>query len=105
MKRIAVFLALALMLPPSGRAADSGRCYSSRDADLKNQCLAITRQDKSRCYAIRDSDMKNACLAELGNDRSRCYSIRDRDRRQGCLARFQGGGAWNRFPACRGIAP
>jgi hypothetical protein len=67
-------------------ADDSARCYAIRDPDLRNACLAVTRDGMSRCYSIQDVDARQICLARLSGDRSRCYSVRDEDLRAACLA-------------------
>lgn len=87
MKRIKLLVLLAALLPAAGWA-DSSRCYSIKDADKKNDCLASTNSNTSYCYSIKDSDMKSSCLARVGNQQSRCYSIKDQDDKQRCLADF-----------------
>ena len=87
MKLFISVLAITTLLPALAWA-DSSRCYSIKNSDLKNHCLATTKHEKSRCYSIKDSDMKNSCLAEVGNQRSRCYSIKNPDQKQRCLAGF-----------------
>ena len=77
-----------VILAPDVCWADASNCYSIKDADLKNSCLAVTKNEKARCYSIKDRDLKNGCLAQVGNETSRCYSIKDRDQKQRCLAEF-----------------
>ena len=83
---MAIFLLAACWNMPQAWADDSVRCYSIRDADWRNACLAETRDSKSRCYSIKDADRKQLCLAQITGERSRCYSIRDHDLRASCLA-------------------
>ena len=74
------FLVVAI-LAPNISWADTSNCYSIKDSDLKNSCLAVTKNEKSRCYAIKGRDLKNICLAQVGKEKSRCYSIKDRDQK------------------------
>jgi hypothetical protein len=78
----------ALALAPIVSFGASSQCYSIKDSDLKNQCLAETRNEKSRCYSIKNADLKNSCLARVGGNKSQCYSIKDKDQKQRCLADF-----------------
>jgi hypothetical protein len=87
MKILISFLGISV-LAPAISWADASNCYSIKSPDLKNHCLATTKDEKSRCYAIKDPDMKNSCLAKVGKEKSRCYSIKDRDQKQRCLAAF-----------------
>lgn len=65
---------------------NESRCYSIRDADQKNHCLAMAKGQSSYCYSIRDSDLKNVCLAQTKSQKSYCYSIRASDLKNQCLA-------------------
>ena len=49
---------------PSQKKKDT-YCYSIREADSKNLCLAQIKNQKSYCYSIQSSDIKNQCLAIL----------------------------------------
>ena len=40
-------------------------CYSIREPDSKNLCLAQIKNQKSYCYSIQSNDIKNHCLAIL----------------------------------------
>ena len=40
----------------------------------------------SECYSLKDADQKNACLAEAKADTPYCYRIKAGDRRDACLA-------------------
>lgn len=42
--------------------------------------------NQSYCYSIKDSDNKNYCLARLTGQQSYCYSIKASDRKSECLA-------------------
>jgi len=83
---MAIFLALGFCNTPQAWADESSRCFSIRDSDLRNACLASTRGSKSRCYSIKDADRKWLCLAQVIGERSRCYSVHDHDLRTFCLA-------------------
>lgn len=64
----------------------ASECYSIKEPDRKNYCLAVTTDKPSYCYAIKSPDAKNACLAEVKHKRSYCYSIKATDLRNQCLA-------------------
>ena len=68
--------------------AQASECYSIRDADMKNQCLAVTQNRLTNCYSIKNPDLKNSCLAQVKNHKSSCYSIKDKDQKNRCLANF-----------------
>jgi len=40
-------------------------CFSVKDADTKNMCLANVMKEKSYCYSIKLHDMKQQCLAQV----------------------------------------
>lgn len=61
-------------------------CYTIREIDSKNYCLAKTHNQSSYCYNIHNSDIKNYCLAVLHNQRSYCYNIRNNDMKNMCLS-------------------
>ena len=67
------------------RASES-HCYSIRDNDRKNVCLATAKQQASYCYSVQDADTKNVCLAQVKGQRSNCYSVRNADLKNQCLA-------------------
>jgi hypothetical protein len=75
-------LALGLMIA-SVAYAD---CYSIKNADNKNVCLAKTKNKSGYCYSVRDADIKNNCLAEVKQKRSYCYNIRNNELKNECLA-------------------
>lgn len=77
---------LVLAAAPQPALASESSCYSIRDADRKNVCLAMAKQQASYCYSVRDSDDKNMCLAQVKGQRSQCYSIRSADLKNQCLA-------------------
>jgi len=71
---IAIGVAL-LLTSPKLHAIDS-HCYSIKNSDQKNYCLAIAKNQESYCYSIRESDSKNLCLAQIKKQKSYCYSIK-----------------------------
>ena len=79
-------LLAVILLGPAQAATDPSRCYAIRDADMRNACLAETRDDKGQCYAIKDHDRRQLCLAQTTGQKSTCYNVRDKDRRWACLA-------------------
>lgn len=81
-----IFLLAANGLSPVQAANDPSRCYAIREPDLRNACLAETRDSKGQCYAIRDPDRRQLCLAQTTSQKSICYNVRDKDRRAACLA-------------------
>lgn len=78
----------AAFIPSISVAGNPARCYSISDQDQKNQCLAVTQNQKAFCYSIKNSDLKNSCLAQVGGEKNRCYSINDRDQKERCLAEY-----------------
>ncbi|MGB4021102.1 MAG: hypothetical protein WBL30_02800 [Limnohabitans sp.] len=40
-------------------------CFSVKDADTKNMCLANVMAQRSYCYSIKTNDMKQQCLAQV----------------------------------------
>ena len=79
---------LCLGLAVNAAGANPTYCYSMKDADARNLCLAQNRSQKSYCYSIRESDARNYCLATVGGGKSYCYSIRNSDERNFCLSKF-----------------
>ena len=80
-------LLLWLFITPACAAVSD--CYSIKDHDRKNLCLATSTNQQSYCYSMRDSDGKNVCLARLTLQKSYCYSIRANDTKSECLALFR----------------
>jgi hypothetical protein len=82
------FVAVGLVLlftTPKVHANDS-HCYSIKNSDQKNYCLALAKHQHSYCYSIHESDAKNLCLAQIKNQKSYCYSIKSSDSKNQCLA-------------------
>lgn len=75
--------------PGTPALASESACYSIRDADRKNMCLAQAKNQESYCYSIRHSDDKHMCLAVVKKRRSDCYSIRSNDQKNMCLAQVK----------------
>ena len=44
--RLPYLLFIAALASPSGWA-DANKCYSIKDVDMKNDCLAVTKNDKN----------------------------------------------------------
>ncbi len=81
------WVAAVLALGPWAVAmAGESNCYSIKDADQKNHCLALAKRQDSYCYSIRADDAKNLCLAQTKGQKSYCYSIRSSDTKNQCLA-------------------
>lgn len=88
--RRAAALALSIAWATGTTAlANESACYSIRDADRKNMCLAQAKRQESYCYAIRNADDKHMCLAVVKNRRSDCHSIRSNDQKNMCLAQVK----------------
>ena len=68
----AIGLLAVILLGPAQAATDPSRCYAIRDADMRNACLAETRDDKGQCYAIKDHDRRQLCLAQTTGQKSTC---------------------------------
>ena len=64
-------------------------CYSIKDQDRKNLCLATSKRQVPYCYAIKNADSKNMCLARVDLKKSNCHSIKDKDSQKECLAMFR----------------
>lgn len=43
LRTLTLSLSTLLLIPGTARAQDTSRCYSIRDNDQKNQCLAMVR--------------------------------------------------------------
>ncbi len=82
---VAAIVALPLLSSPAAHANES-HCYSIKDSDKKNYCLALAKHQASHCYSVRNSDKKNLCLSQIKGQQSYCYSIRSSDDRHLCLA-------------------
>lgn len=85
MRKIFAFILLALM-EPSISFADSAKCYSIKNSDLKYDCLAKAKNIPSQCYAIKDSNLKNSCLARTKQQKIHCYKIQNTDLKHQCLS-------------------
>jgi len=72
----------------------TGWCYSIKNEDMKNSCLANTENKESWCYSIKNEDMKNDCLANAKNKESWCYSIKNEDMKNSCLANVKNKESW-----------
>ena len=80
MKKILFLIIIGL---PLAAKAD---CYSIRDTDLKNNCLAEQKKEAFYCYSVQDADMKNYCLAKVKQEKVYCYSLKNQDKKNECLA-------------------
>jgi hypothetical protein len=79
--------AVALLLLVSSSAnANESYCYSIQNADKKNFCLGVVKNQESYCYSIQESDTKNMCRAQVKRQSSYCYSIDSSDTMNFCLA-------------------
>jgi len=76
---------ILLLTTPIAQANDS-HCYSIKNSDQKNYCLALAKDKDSYCYSIQESDSKNLCLAQVKKQKSYCYSIKASDSKNQCLA-------------------
>jgi hypothetical protein len=81
-----VGVGLALLLTTPSAQANDSHCYSIKNSDQKNYCLALAKHQDSYCYSIQESDSKNLCLAQIKNQKSYCYSIKASDSKNQCLA-------------------
>jgi uncharacterized protein involved in tellurium resistance len=69
--------------------ANTNACFSIKDPDRKNVCLAMSKRQNSYCYSVKESDTKNMCLANVMQQQSYCYSIKMHDMKQQCLAQVK----------------
>jgi len=83
MKRLLVIFFTVL---PIASFANESHCYSIKNSDQKNYCLALAKHQVSYCYSLQESDSKNLCLAQIKNQKSYCYSIKASDSKNQCLA-------------------
>ena len=83
MKRLVIIFFTVL---PIALFANDSQCYSIKNSDQKNYCLALAKNKDSYCYSIQESDSKNLCLAQVKNQKSYCYSIKASDSKNQCLA-------------------
>jgi len=81
-----VGIGIALLLTPPNAQANDSHCYSIKNSDQKNYCLALAKHQDSYCYSIQESDSKNLCLAQIKNQKSYCYSIKASDSKNQCFA-------------------
>lgn len=56
-KVVAILVAGVAVTGPA--TAQDSHCYSIRDNDEKNYCLALAKRQDSYCYSIRSQDDKN----------------------------------------------
>ena len=83
---VLIAIGVALLLTTPKVHANESHCYSIKNSDAKNSCLALAKHQDSYCYSIRESDAKNLCLAQIKNQKSYCYSIKSNDTKNQCLA-------------------
>jgi hypothetical protein len=83
---VLIAIGVALLLTTPKVHANESNCYSIQNADTKNSCLAIAKNQESYCYSIRESDARNLCLAQIKNQKSYCYSIKSNDTKNQCFA-------------------
>ena len=86
MRYFSYFFFLYLYSIATSHAANDSYCYSIRNSDQKNSCLALAKKQDNYCYSIREPDSKNLCLAQIKNQKSYCYSIQSNDIKNHCLA-------------------
>jgi hypothetical protein len=87
MVKIAITLLCLIM---TGLAwANTPACFSIRDPDRKNVCLAMSTRQNSYCFSVKDADTKNMCLANVMQQKSYCFSIKLHDMKQQCLAQVK----------------
>ena len=60
MKKIILFFVL-IIYPYTSYA----NCGAIRNADYRNYCFAVIKNNRGFCGAIRSSDFRNQCLAEF----------------------------------------
>jgi hypothetical protein len=82
------FLIITLFLCSAVQGNESN-CYSIKNTDQKNYCLAISKAQNSFCYSIHESDLKNTCLGQVSNNKNYCYGIQSSDTKNKCLALAQ----------------
>lgn len=83
---VLIAIGVALLLTTTRVCANDSHCYSIKNSDQKNYCLALAKNKDSHCYSIKESDTKNLCIAQVKNQKSYCYSIKASDSKNQCLA-------------------
>jgi hypothetical protein len=83
---VLIAIGVVLLVTTTKVHASDSHCYSIKNSDQKNYCLALAKHQDSYCYSIQESDSKNLCLAQVKNQKSYCYSIKTRDSKNQCLA-------------------
>ena len=78
-------MGIVLLLTTPNAQANDLHCYSIKNSDQKNYCLALAKHQDSYCYSIQESESKNLCLAQVKNQKSYCYSIKASDSKNQCL--------------------
>ena len=59
--------------------AIGSECFSIKDDDQRNACLASAKNDQSYCLKIPANDLREACLAQLKGETYGCFKIQDPD--------------------------
>lgn len=75
-------------VPPEAKSSDNmfGLCFTIKNKDMRNECLAIKNHNRSYCFAIANEYTKNDCLANADGKNSYCYAINNDNLRFNCLA-------------------
>lgn len=91
---------------------DDSWCFSIKNKNMMNSCLGQVKRDDSYCFSSRDKDMMNACVAVTRRDESYCFSVNNEDVKNSCLAQTKYDNSWcfsinntNMKNACLAIVP
>lgn len=65
---IVLLIIIGLLYALDAKSAASD-CYSIRDYDKRQECLAIDRGSESSCYSIREYDQRQICIVKARRGR------------------------------------
>ena len=85
MRRL-VTIILLLAVVQNSEGADAVKCSSTDDSDVRNYCMAMTKQDSAYCEHIHSIDKRNLCMAQTKHEKSYCYHIKSPALRDQCVS-------------------
>lgn len=66
-------------------------CFAITNGDSRNLCLGVVRKNEANCFGINsdNKDSQNFCLGSVKNDQSYCFQIKNEDLKNSCIAGTQ----------------
>jgi hypothetical protein len=61
-------------------------CYTIKNDDSKNSCIAKTKRKEADCHAIHHEDTRNSCIAQIRGSESYCHTINNENMKSSCIA-------------------